>query len=120
MREYLPILMFIAVGIGFAVVTLGLSELIVPRTKSARKLAPYECGLEPVGNARQRIEIKFYLVAVLFILFDVEAVFMYPWAVAFRQLGLYGFVEMVLFVAILLVGYFYLLQKKALDWNIRS
>ncbi len=120
MREYLPVLMFIVVGIGFAAVTLGLSEIIVPRTRSARKLAPYECGLEPVGTARQRIEIKFYLVAVLFILFDVEAVFMYPWAVAFRQLGLYGLVEMVLFIVVLLVGYFYLLQKKALDWNIRS
>ncbi len=120
MREYLPVLMFIVVGIGFAAVTLGLSEIIVPRTRTARKLAPYECGLEPVGTARQRIEIKFYLVAVLFILFDVEAVFMYPWAVAFRQLGLYGLVEMVLFIVILLVGYFYLLQKKALDWNTRQ
>jgi NADH-quinone oxidoreductase subunit A len=70
-----------------------------------------------VGNARQRLEVKFYLVAVLFILFDIEAVFMYPWAVAFRQLGLYGLVEMILFVVILLVGYFYLLKKKALDWN---
>jgi len=117
MREYLPILMFIVVGIGFAAVTLGASMLIVPRTQSARKLAPYECGLEPVGNARQRIDIKFYLVAVLFILFDIEAVFMYPWAVAFRQLGLYGLIEMTLFVVILLVGYVYLLKKKALDWN---
>jgi NADH-quinone oxidoreductase subunit A len=120
MREYLPILMFIVIGIGFAAVTLGLSEIIVPRTKNARKLAPYECGLEPVGTARQRIEVKFYLVAVLFILFDIEAVFMYPWAVAFRHLGLYGLIEMVLFVAVLLVGYLYLLQKKALDWNTHS
>ena len=117
MREYLPILMFVIVGIGFAAVTLGLSEIIVPRKSSAKKMAPYECGLEPVGNARSRVEVKFYLVAVLFILFDIEAVFMYPWAVAFRQLGLYGLVEMILFVVILLIGYFYLLQKKALDWN---
>jgi len=117
MREYLPILMFVLVGIGFAAVTLGLSEIIVPRRRSARKLAPYECGLPPVGTARQRIEVKFYLVAVLFILFDIEAVFMYPWAVAFRQLGLYGLVEMILFVVILLIGYLYLLKKKALDWN---
>ncbi len=117
MREYLPILMFIVVGIGFAATTLGASMVIVPRTKTAKRLAPYECGLEPVGSARRRLEIKFYLVAVLFILFDVEAVFMYPWAVAFRQLGLYGLIEMLLFVGILLVGYFYLLKKKALDWN---
>jgi len=117
MREYLPVLMFIVVGIGFAAVTLAASMWIVPRTQNARKLAPYECGLEPVGTARQRIDIKFYLVAVLFILFDIEAVFMYPWAVAFRQLGLYGLIEMVLFVLVLLVGYLYLLKKKALDWN---
>ena len=117
MREYLPILMFIAVAVGFAATTLGASVLIVPRRGSARKIQPYECGAEPVGNARQRFEIKFYLVAVLFILFDIEAVFLYPWAVAFRQLGLYGLVEMILFVVILLVGYLYLLQKRALDWN---
>ena len=120
MLEYLPVLMFVVIGIGFAVVTLGLSHFIVPRTRNARKLAPYECGLEPISTARQRVDIKFYLVAVLFILFDIEAVFMYPWAVAFRQLELYGLVEMVLFVAILLVGYFYLLKKKAIDWNPRA
>ena len=120
MREYLPVLMFIVIGIGFAAVTLGASAIIVPRRTSARKLAPYECGVEPVGNARQRIDIKFYLVAVMFILFDVEAVFLYPWAVAFRQLGLYGLIEMVLFIVLLLIGYAYLLQKRALDWNTPS
>jgi len=117
MREYLPVLMFIVVGIGFAAVTLGASVLIVPRRPGTNKMAPYECGVDPVGTARQRVEIKFYLVAVMFILFDVEAVFLYPWAVAFRHLGLYGLVEMFLFVAILLVGYFYLLQKRVLEWN---
>ena len=80
-------------------------------------MAPYECGVEPVGDARQRFEIKFYLVAVLFILFDIEAVFLYPWAVAFRQLGLYGLVEMGLFILVLVVGYLYLLFKRAFDWN---
>jgi NADH-quinone oxidoreductase subunit A len=117
MREYLPVLMFVVAAISFAAVTLGVSTIIVPRRKSARKLAPYECGVEPTGNARSRFEIKFYLVAVLFILFDVEAVFLYPWAVAFRRLGLYGLIEMVLFVVILLVGYLYLLQKRALEWS---
>ena len=117
MREYLPVLMFIVVGIGFAGVTLFASQIIVPRHVNARKLAPYECGVEPVGSARQRIEIKFYLVAVMFILFDVEAVFLYPWAVAFRQLGLYGLVEMALFILLLLIGYAYLLKTKALDWH---
>ena len=117
MREWLPILMFLVVGFLFAASTIGLSTIIVPRRSNATKNAAYECGVEPVGNARGRFTIKFYLVAVLFILFDIEAVFMYPWAVAFRQLGLYGLVEMILFVVILLIGYLYLLKKKALDWN---
>jgi NADH-quinone oxidoreductase subunit A len=112
MREYLPVLMFIIVGIGFAGVTLGVSQFIVPRRSSAKKMAPYEVRRRARRHARQRFEIKFYLVAVLFILFDIEAVFLYPWAVAFRQLGLYGLIEMVLFVVILLVGYLYLLKKQ--------
>jgi NADH-quinone oxidoreductase subunit A len=117
MREYLPVLMFIVIAIAFAGVTLAASVLVTPRRANARRLEPYECGVEPVGSARMRIDIKFYLVAVLFILFDIEAVFLYPWAVAFRRLGLYGLVEMILFIAILLVGYLYLLRKRALDWN---
>lgn len=117
MREYLPVLLFVLAALSFAAVTIGLSSLIVPRRISARKLAPYECGAEPIGTARLRFEIKFYLVAVLFILFDIEAVFFYPWAVAFRQLGLYGLVEMALFIVVLLVGYLYLLRKRALEWN---
>ena len=117
MREYLPVLMFAIVAVLFAVVTIGVSTIIVPRRTSARKLAPYECGVEPVGDARSRFTIKFYLVAVLFILFDIEAVFLYPWAVAFRQLGLYGLIEMALFILILFVGYVYLLKKRALEWD---
>jgi NADH-quinone oxidoreductase subunit A len=117
MREYLPVLLFAVVAIGFVLVTIGLSTIITPRRKSAQKLAPYECGVEPIGTARTRIQIKFYLVAVLFILFDIEAVFLYPWAVAFRQLGLYGLVEMLLFILILFVGYVYLLKKRALEWD---
>jgi len=80
-------------------------------------MSAYECGVDPVGTARDRFSIKFYLVAVLFILFDIEAVFLYPWAVAFRQLGLYGLIEMVLFIVVLLVGYLYVLKKRALDWQ---
>jgi len=117
MIEWLPILMFLVVGILFAGSTIGLSTLIVPRRRNAAKNAAYECGVEPVGNARGRFTIKFYLVAVLFILFDIEAVFLYPWAVTFKQLGLYGLVEMVVFIVILFVGYVYLLQKKALEWD---
>ena len=117
MIEYLPVLMFVGVATLFAGGTIALSTLIVPRRHNPAKDAAYECGVEPVGDARRRFHIKFYLVAVLFILFDIEAVFLYPWAVSFRQLGLYGLIEMVLFIAILFVGYAYLLQKRALEWD---
>lgn len=117
MLSYLPVLLFVLVGLGFPLVAIGLSTYVVPRRTNAVKEAPYECGVEPVGNARGRFSVKFYLVAVLFILFDIEAVFLYPWAVSFRWLGLYGVIEMVLFIAILLAGYFYLLRKKALEWE---
>ena len=117
MREYLPVLLFLVVAIGFAGGTILLSSLIVPQRRNRVKMSPYECGVEPVGTARERFSVKFYLVAVLFILFDIEAVFLYPWAVSFRQLGLYGLIEMVLFILILLVGYVYLLKKRALEWD---
>jgi NADH-quinone oxidoreductase subunit A len=117
MRDYLAILLFLIVAAAFAGVTIGLSNFIVPRRHNARKDSSYECGVDPVGNARARFNVKFYLVAVLFILFDIEAVFLYPWAVSFRQLGLYGLVEMVLFILVLLVGYGYLLKKRALEWE---
>ena len=117
MLEYLPVLLFVIVALGFGAVTIGLSSIIVPMRRNAIKNDPYECGVDPVGNARGRFSVKFYLVAVLFILFDIEAVFLYPWAVSFKQLGLYGLIEMVLFIAILLAGYFYLLKKRALEWD---
>jgi NADH-quinone oxidoreductase subunit A len=117
MKEYLPILLFLLVAVAFAAGTIGLSTIIVPRRRNATKMSAYECGVEPAGDARERFSVKFYLVAVLFILFDIEAVFLYPWAVAFRQLGLYGLIEMILFIVILLVGYVYLLKKRALDWQ---
>jgi len=117
MREYIPVLLFLVSAISFAAITLGASHIVMPRRKNAIKLSPFECGVEPVGSARNRFHIKFYLVAVLFILFDIEAVFLYPWAVSFRQLGLYGLIEMTLFIAILFVGYVYLLKKRALDWE---
>ena len=117
MREYLPVLLFVVVGFVFAASTIGMSTFIVPRRNNAIKNSPYECGVEPVGDARARFSVKFYLVAVLFILFDIEAVFLYPWAVAFRALGIYGLVEMLLFILVLLVGYLYLLKQRALEWE---
>ncbi len=117
MREYIPVLLFVLAAISFAGVTIAASTIIMPQRRNARKMAPYECGVEPVGNARNRYNIKFYLVAVLFILFDIETIFLYPWAVSFRQLGLYGLIEMTLFIVVLFVGYVYLLKKRALDWE---
>jgi len=117
MREYIPILMFLLIAIAFAGGTILMSSLIVPRRSNRVKMSSYECGVDPVGDARDRFSIKFYLVAVLFILFDIEAVFLYPWAVAFRRLGLYGLVEMLLFIGILLIGYVYVLKKRALEWE---
>jgi NADH-quinone oxidoreductase subunit A len=117
MQSYVPILVFLVVAVLFAAGTLGLSAIIVPRRKNARKNSAYECGVDPVGDARARFNVKFYLVAVLFILFDIEAVFLYPWAVTFRQLGLYSLIEMMLFIVILLVGYLYLIKKRALEWE---
>jgi NADH-quinone oxidoreductase subunit A len=115
--QYLPVLMFLLIAIAFAVGTIVVSSLIVPMRRNPAKDQAYECGVEPVGDARGRFTIKFYLVAVLFILFDIEAVFLYPWAVTFRQLGLYGLVEMAVFILILFVGYVYLLKKRALEWE---
>jgi len=117
MREYVPVLLFLLVAIAFAGGTILLSSIIVPQRRNSVKNSAYECGVDPVGSARQRFTIKFYLVAVLFILFDIEAVFLYPWAVAFKQLGMYGLIEMLLFILILLVGYLYLLKKRALEWE---
>ena len=117
MLEYLPVLLFVAVGLGFGAVTILASTLIVPRRVTPEKVAAYECGVDPVGDARGRFSVKFYMVAVLFILFDIEAVFLYPWAVAFKQLGLYGLIEGLMFIGILLIGYLYVLQKRALEWD---
>jgi NADH-quinone oxidoreductase subunit A len=117
MRSYIPIVVFMVVATLFAAMTLGLSAVIVPSRRNARKNSSYECGVDPVGNARARFNIKFYLVAVLFILFDIEAVFLYPWAVSFRRLGMGGLIEMMIFILILLVGYLYLLKKRALEWD---
>lgn len=117
MTEYLPILIALAFAVAFVVAVIVISTFIVPLRRSPVKNMPYESGVDPLGDARQRFHVRFYLVAVLFILFDIEAVFLYPWAVAFRQLGLYGLIEMALFIVILFVGYLYLLKARALEWD---
>jgi NADH-quinone oxidoreductase subunit A len=115
--SYLPILVLIVIALAFAMGSVIMSRLVGQKKPTAVKLAPYECGMPPVGSARERVSVKFYIVAMLFIVFDIEAVFLYPWAVVFKRLGLFGFVEMGVFIAILLVGYVYVWKKGALEWE---
>src|SRR4051812_40110145 len=117
MQGWLSILLMIALGAGFAGVSVALSRVLGPRKPTAEKEAPYECGMPPVGDARERQSVKFYLVAMIFLLFDIEVAFLYPWAMALRDLGWGGFVQVVLFMALLLAGYTYVWRKGALDWG---
>jgi len=115
--EYLPIFIFFVVAVGFALVTLFLSAIFGKRKITPQKMIPYECGMDPIGEARKRFSVRFYIVAMLFIVFDIEAVFLYPWAVIFRELKVFGLVEMGVFIAILLVGFVYVWKKGALEWE---
>jgi NADH-quinone oxidoreductase subunit A len=117
LQSYAPLLLHLILAMALSGVLLLLSSLVGWRRASRIKSQPYECGITPTGDARQPFSVKFYLVAMVFILFDVEAIFLYPWAYIFRQLRWFGFVEMILYIAFLLVGYFYLWKKGALDWN---
>ncbi len=114
---YLPILVLIAIALAFALGSVVVSRLVGMKRPTAVKLSPYECGMPPVGNARERVSIKFYLVAVAFIVFDIEVVFLYPWAVVFKELGLYGAAVMGVFVFVLVVGFIYDWRKGALEWE---
>ena len=115
--DFIPILMFFVVVVGFAVATLLLSAIIGKRKITPQKMMPYECGMDPIGQARKPFSVKFYIIAMLFILFDIEAVFLYPWAVIFKELKIFGLVEMAVFIAILLVGFIYVWKKGALEWE---
>jgi NADH-quinone oxidoreductase subunit A len=115
-HPYIPIFIFILVVAAFGIGTLLLAYLIRPNRPNTEKLSPYECGIPPLTRAGEQFSIRFYIVAILFLLFDVEAVFLFPWAVVYGRLGLFGFVEMMLFILILLVGYVYAWRKGALKW----
>jgi NADH-quinone oxidoreductase subunit A len=117
---YFPVLVQVAIAALLAAGLIGASALLGKRARSPLKDTPYESGMAPVGDARQRFSVKFYLVGMIFILFDIEAVFLYPWAVVFRQLKMFAFVEMFVFVALILVGFFYVWKKGALDWSTDS
>jgi NADH-quinone oxidoreductase subunit A len=131
MMDYAPIGIMFLVAMGFAVSQLLVTQLIGPRKRTATKLMPYECGKDPVGSARDRFSIKFYSVAVIFLLFDIEVLFMIPFAVAFKYLmdqqkisgiafGAVAFVEIMIFIATLVVGYIYVWKKGTFDWGIQS
>ena len=119
MQGWLSILLMIALGAGFALISVLLSSVLGPSKPTAEKSAPYECGMPPVGDARERQSVKFYLVAMIFLLFDIEVAFLYPWAVALRDLGWPGLVQIVTFFLILLVGFVYVWRKGVLDWGSR-
>ncbi len=115
--DYLPIVLMFIVALGFVVTTMVASHLLGPKRKTKVKLEAFECGVEGQGNARMPFSIKYFLVAILFVLFDVEVIFMYPWAVNFKQLGMVGVIEVFTFVSLLLVGFYYMLSKRALKWE---
>lgn len=115
--EYAAIAAFILVTVLIGFIAIILGTIFGPRRSSTKKAMPYESGMNPIGPGIRRMPVRFYLIAVLFILFDIETIFFLPWAIAFRQLGIFGLVEMFLFIAILLVGYFYAWKKGALEWE---
>ena len=125
LSDYLPILLMFIVAGGFAVGNILLSQFVGQRKSTRTKLMPYECGKDPVGSARERFSVKFYLIAMLFILFDIEVIFLVPWAVVAKSIGAqvgrtFVYVEMMIFIGLLLVGYIYVVKKGAFDWGERA
>jgi NADH-quinone oxidoreductase subunit A len=124
LNQYVPVLLMFVVAAGFALTFIGLSHLVGQRKRTRTKLMPYECGKDPVGSARERFSVKFYLIAMLFILFDIEVIFLVPWAVVFKRLSTpeYGlsnvvYFEMLIFIVLLAAGLIYVIKKGALDWT---
>lgn len=115
--SFINIAIYAVIVIGFAVVTIVLSALVGPKAKSNEKLSPYECGAEPVGNARFSFPVRYYVIALMFLVFDVEVVFMYPWAIISRAMGIPGMYEMALFIFIVLIGFVYAWKKGAFEWD---
>jgi NADH-quinone oxidoreductase subunit A len=117
LEAYIPIAILFIVATAISILLIVIGTIFGPRSKSLRKSAAYESGMMPIGPGTRRMNVRFYLIAVLFILFDIEVIFFFPWAVNFRALGLFGFVEMLVFIGILLVGYVYVWKKGALEWD---
>lgn len=117
LTKYFPILLFIFIALAFGVVTLLLSYLVQPKYPEPEKLSAYECGSEPFSDARMPFPVRYYIFAMLFVIFDIEVIFLYPWAVTFGKLGLIGLVEMLIFIALFVVAYVYAWRKGALEWD---
>ncbi|MCA9992765.1 MAG: NADH-quinone oxidoreductase subunit A [Ardenticatenaceae bacterium] len=114
---YIPIAVLLGIALFFAILLPVLSLILGPKRPTSRKATPYESGMVPIGEAQRRLPVRFYLIAVLFILFDIETIFLLPWAITFRQLGLFGLAEVLVFIGILLVGYVWIWKKGALEWD---
>ena len=119
-ETFFPVLVQIALAVVIAAALIGLSFFLGKKVKDVIKDTPYECGIAPTGSARERFSVKFYLVGIVFILFDIEAVFLYPWAVVYRELKMFAFVEMLLFIVLVMSGFFYIWKKGALDWSVEE
>src|ERR1700730_7377166 len=117
LSNYIPIALMMVIAIGFGALMANLSKWVGPKRPNAQKLSTYESGMIPIGTTRERVSIKYYVVGMLFIIFDIELVFLYPWAVIFKSLGAYALWEMFLFIALLFVGYIYILKKGAFEWD---
>jgi len=115
-ETYWPVLLQVLIAMAVAAGMIGISYILGHKVRNRVKDTPYECGITPVGSARERFSVKFYLVGMVFILFDIEAIFLYPWAVVYRELKMFAFFEMFIFIALVLAGFFYILKKRALDW----
>lgn len=117
LENYLPVLIFIAVGLAVGILAIGFGWLLSPNRPDKAKLSPYECGFEAFEDSRMKFDVRYYLVAILFIIFDLEIAFLFPWAVALNEIGMAGFVAMMIFLAILVVGFIYEWKKGALEWE---
>ncbi len=117
LHEYLPILIFLAIAVGIAGAAIGASLIVARQKPDPEKLSPYECGFDAFDDARRRFDVRFYLVSLLFIIFDLEVAFLFPWAISLKQIGMFGFWSMVLFLFVLTVGFAYEWRKGALEWD---
>ena len=117
LSQYFPVVLFIGIALAFGIVTLLASYLLQPRFPEAEKLSPYECGSEPFSDARMPFPVRYYIIAMMFVIFDIEVIFLYPWAVAFSDIGLIGLLEMLVFIGLFVVAYVYAWHKGALEWD---